>query len=134
MAVYADFPYYQDFYCGTAFADAAVFRTAAARASDYIDNVTFGRLTGSVPEQFTEPVKKCACALAEVFELQRQVYASTDGSGAKKSETQHNYSVTYSTPTETLAALLSGKSVADYLYSVCLRYLGRTGLMYRGCD
>lgn len=44
MAVYADFPYYQDFYCGTVFTDAAAFRTAAARASDYIDNVTFGRL------------------------------------------------------------------------------------------
>ena len=135
MAVYADFPYYQDFYCGTVFTDAAAFRTAAARASDYIDNVTFWRLTvGSMPEQFAEPVKKCACALAEVFELQRQVYASTDGNGAKKSETQYHYSVTYSTPTETLTALLGGKSVSDYLYSICLRYLGRTGLMYRGCD
>ena len=96
MAVYADFPYYQDFYCGTVFTDAAAFRTAAARASDYIDNVTFGRLASNIPEPFAEPVKKCACALAEVFELQRQVYASTDGSGVKKSETQHNYSVTYS--------------------------------------
>lgn len=134
MAVYADFPYYQDFYCGTVFSDAAIFRTAAARASDYIDNVTFGRLVDGVPKPFAEPVKKCACALAEVFELQRQVYISTDGSGAKKSETQYHYSVTYSTPTETLTALLSGKSVADYLYSICLRYLGRTGLMYRGCD
>lgn len=57
MAVYADFPYYQDFYCGTVFTDAAVFRTAAARASDYIDNVTFGRLAGSVPEPLAEPVK-----------------------------------------------------------------------------
>ena len=134
MAVYADFPYYQDFYCGTVFTDAAAFRTAAARASDYIDDVTFGRLASNIPEPFAEPVKKCACALAEVFELQRQVYASTDGSGVKKSETQHNYSVTYSTPAETLTALLSGKSVSDYLYSICLRYLGRTGLMYRGCD
>ena len=133
--VYADYPYYQDFYCGTVFTDAAVFRTAAARASDYIDNVTFGRLAGSsMPEQFAEPIKKCACALAEVFELQRQVVVSTNGNSAKKSETQHNYSVTYSTPAETLTALLSGKSVSDYLYSICLRYLGHTGFLYRGCD
>ena len=83
MAVYADFPYYQDFYCGTVFTDAAAFRTAAARASDYIDNVTFGRLASNIPEPFAEPVKKCACALAEVFELQRQVYASTDGNTAQ---------------------------------------------------
>ena len=134
MAVYADFPYYQDFYCGTVFTDAAAFRTAAARASDYIDNVTFGRLVDGMPEPFAEPVKKCACALAEVFELQRQAVVSTNGNSAKKSETQYHYSVTYSTSTETLTALLSGKSVSDYLYSMCLRYLGRTGLMYRGCD
>ena len=134
MAVYADFPYYQDFYCGTSITDAAAFRTAAARASDYIDNVTFGRLASNIPEPFAEPVKNCACALAEVFELQRQAVVSTNGNSAKKSETQHNYSVTYSIPTETLTALLSGKSVSDYLYSICLRYLGRTGLMYRGCD
>lgn len=134
MAVYADFPYYQDFYCGTSITDAAAFRTAAARASEYIDNVTFGRLASSVPESFTESVKKCACALAEVFELQRQAVVSTNGNSAKKSETQYHYSVTYSTPAETLTALLSGKSVSDYLYSICLRYLGRTGLMYRGCD
>ncbi|MEE0114258.1 MAG: hypothetical protein U0J29_03455 [Ruminococcus sp.] len=134
MAVYADFPYYQDFYCGTSITDAAAFRTAAARASEYIDNVTFGRLAGSVPESFTESVKKCACALAEVFELQRQAVVSTNGNSAKKSETQYHYSVTYSTPAETLTALLSGKSVSDYLYSICLRFLGRTGLMYRGCD
>ncbi len=96
--------------------------------------MTFGRLAGSVPESFTESVKKCACALAEVFELQRQAVVSTNGNSAKKSETQYHYSVTYSTPAETLTALLSGKSVSDYLYSICLRYLGRTGLMYRGCD
>ena len=71
--VYADFPYYQDFYCGTSITDAAAFRTAAARASEYIDNVTFGRLASNIPEPFAEPVKKCACALAEVFEFQRQV-------------------------------------------------------------
>lgn len=134
MAVYADYPYYQDFYCGTSITDAAAFRTAAARASDYIDNVTFGRLASNIPEPFAEPVKKCTCAVAEVFELQRQAVVSTNGNSAKKSETQHNYSVTYSTPAETLTALLSGKSVSDYLYSICLRYLGRTGLMYRGCD
>ena len=67
MAVYADFPYYQDFYCGTSITDAAAFRTAAARASDYIDNVTFGRLASNIPEPFAEPVKKCACELAEGY-------------------------------------------------------------------
>ena len=132
--MYADFTDYKDCYYGQQIADAEVFRTAAARASEYMDSVTFGRLESGVPEAFAEPVKKCCCALAEAFYLQQQAYtcASTDGTGAKKSETQHNYSVTYSTPAETLASLLNGKSFSEYLYSLCLRYLGRTGLLYRG--
>lgn len=134
--MYADFTYYKDCYYGQQIADAEVFRTAAARASEYMDSVTFGRLEIGVPEAFAEPVKKCCCALAEAFYLQQQAYTctSTDGTGAKKSETQHNYSVTYSTPAETLASLLNGKSFSEYLYSICMRYLGRTGLLYRGCD
>ena len=56
--VYADFPYYQDFYCGTSITDAAAFRTAAARASEYIDNVTFGRLASNIPEPFAEPLQR----------------------------------------------------------------------------
>lgn len=132
--MYADFTDYKDCYYGQQIADAEVFRTAAARASEYMDSVTFGRLESGVPEAFAEPVKKCCCALAEAFYLQHQAYtcASTDGTGAKKSETQHNYSVTYSTPAETLASLLNGKSFSEYLYSICMRYLGRTGLLYRG--
>ena len=132
--MYADFTDYKELYYGQQIADAEVFRTAAARASEYMDSVTFGRLESGVPEAFAEPVKKCCCALAEAFYLQQQAYtcASTDGTGAKKSETQHNYSVTYSTPAETLASLLNGKSFSEYLYSLCLRYLGRTGLFYRG--
>jgi len=134
--MYADFTYYKELYYGQQIADADVFRTAAARASEYMDSVTFGRLESGVPEAFAEPVKKCCCALAEAFYLQQQAYtcASTDGTGAKKSETQHNYSVTYSTPAETLASLLNGRSFSAYLYSICMRYLGRTGLLYRGCD
>ena len=134
--MYADFTDYKELYYGQQIADADVFRTAAARASEYMDSVMFGRLESGLPEAFSEPVKKCCCALAEAFYLQQQAYtfASTDGTGAKKSETQHNYSVTYSTPAETLASLLNGKSFSEYLYSLCLRYLGRTGLLYRGCD
>lgn len=134
--MYADFTDYKELYYGQQIADAEVFRTASSSASEYMDSVTFGRLESGVPEAFAEPVKKCCCALAEAFYLQQQAYtcASTDGTGAKKSETQHNYSVTYSTPAETLASLLNGKSFSEYLYSLCLRYLGRTGLLYRGCD
>ena len=42
---YADFPYYQDFFRGTLIKEEAEFRTFAERASQFIDTVTFDRLT-----------------------------------------------------------------------------------------
>lgn len=134
--MYADFTYYKDCYYGQQIADAEVFRTASARASEYMDSVTFGRLESGVPEAFDEPVKKCCCALAEAF-YTYQMYGAggsmTDSSRLKKSETNSKYSVTYGTPSEELAALFGSENrFFDYIRSICMRYLGRTGLLYRG--
>lgn len=134
--IYADFPYYQDFYAGRSITDAAVFRTAAARSSEYIDSITFGRINGKVLQNksIKEKIQNCCCAIAETMaEYQICGTYSGDGTGAKKSESQHNYSVTYSTPVESLGALLgSNATLNDYLHSIAMRYLGSTGLMYRG--
>ena len=136
--MYADFTDYKEIYHGQQIADADVFRTAAARASEYMDSVTFGRLESGVPEVFAEPVKKCCCALAEAFYIYQMYGAGdsgsmTDSSRLKKSETNSKYSVTYGTPSEELVALFgSENSFFDYIRSICMRYLGRTGLLYRG--
>ena len=134
--MYADFPYYQDGYCGTEITDAVIFRTAAARASEYMDSVTFGRI---LPDMLHSPlasaIQNCCCALAEAMVTYQLNGTAAAESGTKKSETQHNYSVTYATPVETLGALLgSNATIQDYLYQIALRYLGHTGLLYRGCD
>lgn len=138
MAVYADFPYYQDFYCGTVFTDAAVFRAAAARASEYIDSITFGRLQNGIPEAYAEQVKNCCCALAEARALFLDVKNGmlAGGKGAKTAETIGKYSVSYSTPTDVIAALLDGSTsgLQNYMHRICMQYLGHTGLLYRGCD
>ena len=57
------------------------------------------------------------------------------GAGAKTSESIGAYSVSYASPTESISALLSGDAsgLQDYLKSICMRYLGTTGLLYRGC-
>ena len=43
--MYADFPYYQDFFRDKLITEEAVFRTFEERASQFIDTVTFDRLT-----------------------------------------------------------------------------------------
>ena len=132
---YADFPYYQDFYLGSMIRDPTAFGRAAERASEYLDMVTFGRLPDGVPAPWEDRIRKCCCALAEAI-VTYQAYGtgSAEGSGLKTAETIGAYSVSYDTPTESISALLSGDTAGlqDYLRSICIRYLGGSGLLYRG--
>ena len=138
---YVNFPYYQDFYLGSLIRDPTDFGRAAARASEYLDMMTFGRLLDGIPAELTARVKKCCCALADAI-YQYQAYGAVkinpDGSTSartKTSESSGAYSVSYASPTESISAMLSGDTsgLQDYLKSVCMRYLGTTGLLYRGC-
>ena len=136
--IYADFPYYQDFYCGTSITDAAAFRTAAARASEYLDSITFGRLQSGIPEAYTEQVKNCCCALSEAWALFLDAKNGmlAGSKGKKAAEAVSKYSVSYRAPADVAAALLDGNTAGlqSYLYRICVQYLGRTGLLYRGCN
>lgn len=135
---YADFAYYQDSYNGNQIRDATAFLFLSARASEYMDMVTFRRLLDGLPEEYEAEIKNCCCALADaIFQYQICADASGDGSGEsapKKSETNGKYSVTYQTAGETISSLLNGGAAGlqDYMKSICMRYLGHTGLMYRG--
>lgn len=110
---YADFCFYQQGYKGSAM-PASVFERLSERASEYLDSITFGRIT----EDPTMEVRLACCAVAE--ELLRQ----EDG-GMVSSESVGSWHRTYST----------GDSDPDRrLYTTASQYLGRTGLLYRGWD
>lgn len=133
---YADFAFYQGEYLGKLFRSADDYNTPAERAAEYLDAVTFGRLLDGVPDEFSARVQRCCCALAEaIAEYQAYGTASSDDGRAKASETTGKYSVSYASPAESLQALLDGNTsgLEDYLKSICMRYLGATGLLYRGC-
>lgn len=133
--IYVDFPYYQDFYCGTSITDAAAFRTAAARASEYIDSITFGRLQNGIQDAYTEQVKNCCCALSEawVLFLDAKNGILAGGKGAKTAETISKYSgqLQYTSRRDSgSSGRQHGRLAKSYLYRICMQYLGRTGLLY----
>ena len=129
---YADFPFYHDFYLGSMIRDPTAFGRAAERASEYLDMVTFGRLLDGVPAPWEDRIRTCCCALAEAIVTYGT--GGAEGSGLKTAETIGAYSVSYATPTESISALLNGETsgLQDYLKSICIRYLGGSGLLYRG--
>lgn len=110
---YVDYVYYTDIYKGASVPESA-FDAAAERASEILDSLTFGRITGDWID--SNNIKKACCAIAE-----RQHTADQRGGANIQSESVGSYSVTYadnSANTENMA--------------VAARYLAATGLLYRG--
>lgn len=110
---YADYTYYSTEFLGNKVPETD-FPRAAARASEYLDSITAGIITKL--QEIPEEVKKATCAIAE------KEYSKEQGQEVV-SESVGSYSVTYKdaqTPYE------------KELYNIAKRYLGHTGLMYRG--
>lgn len=114
--IYADYNYYKEKFCGTLIPQND-FPYFAARASEYIDWQTFSRLESGIPEEFDAKVRNCCCALAELeYSFSRKADISSEKNGS--------YSVTY-----------SAKSSSDHSAEkscIITRYLGNTGLLYKG--
>jgi hypothetical protein len=134
---YADYGYYQDFFKGKVITDLETFRTLAERSSEYIDMVTFCRINTEVlrDRPLADKVKKCCCAVAEAYYLYDTVLTNAlsgnGGTGAKTSERIGQYSISWADPTDSLESLTGG-NFPSYLRKLCIKYLGCTGLTFRG--
>lgn len=106
---YADYEYYTDVYGGRA-VPAAEFPRLSARASKYMDKITFGRIA-----EADNDIKNCCCELTEFYAKN-----GTDGS-SKTAESVGDYSVSYK----------SGASHDSRLRNICALWLPAE-LMYRG--
>lgn len=115
---YVDYDYYTGTYLGTSIPQSG-FDAAAERASDILDDLTFDRIVRD-GYQADEKIKKACCALAE------QWYQIDQRGGMDiASESVGSHSITYR-GTET-----GGGVYAEYL-AIAARYLGPTGLLFRG--
>lgn len=134
---YADFDYYKDPFLGQIITSSETFRTLAERSSEYIDMVTFCRINADTlkDKPLADAVKRCCCAIAEAYYLYDTVLTNAltgfGGTGAKTSEQIGQYSVSWADPTDSLESLTGG-NFPSYLRKLCIRYLGHTGLMFRG--
>nr|DAT41180.1 MAG TPA: Head Tail Connector Protein [Caudoviricetes sp.] len=122
MGIYADNGFYTDEYLqGTNPTISAGFNYYARSASRIIDLYTFGRLEGV--DDIPKDVKLCCCELAElIFENEIQLRDT----GNKTSEKIGSYSVSFSSKADRENAFKSKQ------YDVVIKWLGNTGLCYRG--
>ena len=113
--IYADYTYYTDTYGGKA-VSAEDFPRLAAKASAYIDRLTFGR-AADFPDD--ERLKRCCCELCESLLL-------TDGSGGMVKQSESVGSWSYS-----LASSSEGASETLMARAACRTWLPSEWL-YRG--
>ncbi len=110
MVAYADVTYYRDSFLGFLIPEGQ-FPTYAARASEYLDSLTFGAIPADVPDA----VRMACCAVAEEgYRLEL---------GRVASERAGDYTVTYET---------GGRAGKERLHEAALMYLADTGLVFRG--
>ena len=113
--MYADYRYYKEEYLGSRIEETD-FPRLALRAAAYLDQVTFQRLADLEP--VPEAAKKALCAIAE---LEQRL---EEGERGKASEQVGNYRVSWEAG--------HGAELAAERYEAARRYLGATGLLYRG--
>lgn len=118
--MYADFPYYQNFFRDTLITEEAAFRTFAERASEFIDTVTFDRLADEeLLERHKIKVQKCACVLIEQFFRRNIAFLDGVPDSENMPETSENigaYSVSHANPLDYIQEI--SMSDADFLKSL----------------
>lgn len=122
MAVYADYTFYTETYCGSAVPEKD-WPYVSRRASAVIDQITFGRLQNGWP--VTDAVQLAACAIADAIQAQQNENAQSH-SGIK-SEDVDGYKVSYDSANTTRSRWAKEQLAAADLYllrSDPLRYKG----------
>lgn len=137
--MYADFPFYQDFFKGLLIADEATFRTFSERASEFVDTVTFDRLVDEeLLNRHKIKIQKCVCALTEQFFRRNMAFSKGIPEAddmPKTSESIGAYSVSMANPYDYVQEIsMTDEDFRNTLKSTVLRYLGNTGLLYRGVE
>ena len=103
--------------------ESADFHKLLIKAQGIIDMYTFNRLKGNT--KIVDEVRNCCCDLIECINTyENEISEKPSGVSSEKIK---NYSVTYES-TENMKQRYD-KEVANIVH----KWLGRTGLLYRGC-
>lgn len=141
--MYTTYDFYKNTYFGDTIVDSASFDKLGSRASDFVDQITFGRLRAGLPDidYENESVQKAVCAVADALSDidKAQNSANSQDESNIKSKSAGSESVSYGT-TETVItkALQSEAGKQNYLYEIARPYLsgiaGKDGicLLYMG--
>lgn len=121
---YANFSYYQKHYNGTLSKEE--FNANYNDAEAELDMRTFHRIPKirDADDELVRLIKFAVCNLVEVVHDHKSSRAAAVSGIA--SENRDGYSISYASPEK------SGELYSSDIFDTCVKYLGDTGLLYRG--
>ena len=127
--MYVDFTYYRDSFGGATIPETS-FNKYLRKATTFVDNVTFNRLTGE-SVIITDNIKNCLCEMMELnFSLDTKEI-ETEGN-IISSETVDGHSVTYAIGDIEKNEVDKNQLNKVKYYNIVREYLSNTDLLYRG--
>lgn len=125
-----DYDYYIDHYDEDSSIPESLFEKLSRDASSRINYFTCNRIT---KENLNNNIQNACCEVVELLYLQQKLIDSIDNTSEIASETVGPHSVNYVNKTSIKdKRILSKKELNQECYSICLKYLANTDLMYRG--
>lgn len=133
---YTAFEFYRDSYYGD-FIEESLFPKWEDRATDKLNQLTYGHIDDAAKEEFDEKIQKATCALADLlYQIDfKTSHAADEKGGNIKSMSSGGQSISFGTNETLVDKVLNDKTAQNRLcYDAVCEYLSGTGLLYAGVE
>lgn len=131
---YTTYDFYQNKYYGDSIEE-SLFPKWEDRASDKLNQLTYGNINDAAKAEYDERIQKATCALAEIlYQINYKARHANDTEGGNiKSMSSGGQSISFGSNETLIDKVLGDKKAQDRLcYDTVAEYLSGTGLLYAG--
>lgn len=131
---YTIFEFYESKYYGDSIEE-SLFPKWESRASDKLNQLTYGHINEDTLKEFDERIQKATCALADLlYQIDFKTnHASDEKGGNVKSMSSGGRSISFGTNETLVDKVLNDKGAQNRLcYDTVCEYLSGTGVLYAG--
>ena len=131
---YTTYEFYKDEYYGDSIEE-SLFPKWESRATDRLDELTYGNITADALEEYGEKIQKATCALADLlYKIDFKTNHANDTNGGNvKSMSSGGQSISFGSNETLVDKVLNDKTAQNRLcYDTVCEYLSGTGLLYAG--
>lgn len=131
---YTTYDFYQNKYYGDSIEE-SLFPKWESRASDKLNQLTYGHINEDTLKEFDERIQKATCALADLlYQIDFKTnHASDEKGGNVKSMSSGGRSISFGTNETLVDKVLNDKGAQNRLcYDTVCEYLSGIGVLYAG--